>query len=474
MAEKDKNTKQPIIPYLNEAKKEDPWIPNAPFEILHKYGNQVKRFRQGKIITPVYDTLSACRCRQALSAHAVVEIAKTKLLEQNCGDHDHPSCDNSKDVELIFSLLDAAKKFSDHQFDLADKLLSKCILIVSSPSDNPVERAAKRFAEALRQRLNNERVIKIDLEASTTTFNLQETILKYQAVILASEQKLPSSQVTQFTAVQTILDNVGSTAKRIHLIDFGIRTGQHWPIIMQALAARKTCPLELLKITAVGSSGCRLDETGKRLSSFAESMNLPFLFRSIVSEMNELKRDSFDTKEDKDEVLAVYSALHLWSKLGFADHLTSFLRLVKELNPCVMVVTEIEACTNTPVLIDRFCGALSFTIASFDCLDVCLTGNSSIYRNIIEEVFFRGMIEKIMEENGERAHRHAKLGFWREMFKEFDFVEMDLSESSLYQARLLMKSNYSWRWSAMQMDGKGLVFEWKGTPLRSLSAWKNR
>jgi len=48
---------------------------------------------------------------------------------------------------------------------------------------------------------------------------------------------------------------------------------------MQALAERHDCPIELLKITAVGSTG--IEETGKRLANVAESLNLPFLFKPV-------------------------------------------------------------------------------------------------------------------------------------------------------------------------------------------------
>ncbi|KAI3459223.1 hypothetical protein Pfo_015886 [Paulownia fortunei] len=476
--ETTKNDKNPsIISYLGEAKKENPWIPQAPFEILNKYGSQVKRFRQGKIIRPISETTVGAFGCQELSAESIVKIAKMRLLlhtsqRTDAFDSVYPiishynlSCENLKDVELTFSLLNAAEKFSNQQFDCAEKLLSKCILF-SSPADNPVERAVKFFAEALHERVDIERG-KIDLER--TTFHLEESLLNYQPAILACEQKLPSSQVTQFTAVQAILDSVG-TARKIHLVDFGIRSGQHWSIMMQGLANRKNCPLELLKITAVGTSEDRLEETGKWLSSFAESMNLPFLFKTIVSEMKDLKKDSFDSEAN--EVVALYLGLRLWSQLAWPNHLKAFIQFVKKLNPCVMVVNEIEASTNTSIFIDRFHGALSFTISMFDCLETCLKGHT-VYRKIVEEVFFVDMIQNIITaEDEERAHRHAMIGFWRELFAEFNIVETELSDSSLYQASLLIKRNSSWHSCTLHMDGKCMIVGWKGTPLQSISAWK--
>ncbi|KAJ6952326.1 hypothetical protein NC653_041461 [Populus alba x Populus x berolinensis] len=50
-------------------------------------------------------------------------------------------------------------------------------------------------------------------------------------------------------------------------------------------------------------------------------------------------------------------------------------------------------------------------------------------------------------------------------------VETDLSSSSLYQAKLIVKKfNFASSFTP-DVDGKSLVFGWKGTPLHSLSAW---
>ncbi|KAK6122586.1 hypothetical protein DH2020_043669 [Rehmannia glutinosa] len=368
---------------------------------------------------------NAFSCQQ-LSAESIVQLAKMKLLEHTSQNtiELHPviypslpysnlSRQNLKDVQLTFDLLNAVEKFSDKQFDCAEKLLTKCILLSSSAdNNNPVERVVKLFAEALRERVEIERG-KIDLER--TTFNIEENVLSHQLIILECEQKLPSSQVTQFTAIQAILDSIGKSEK-IHLVDIGIKSGQHWPIMMEGLANRKTCKLDLLKITAVGTSKDRLEETGKRLSSFAKSMNLPFLFKTVVSEMKDLRKETILSQDD-DEFVALYSGIKLWSLLAWPNDLRTFLNFVKKLNPCVMVVNEVA-------------------------------------------------------EDEERGHRNAKIGFWRDLFAEFDIVETELSDSSLYQARLLIKRNPNWHSCTLHMDGKCMIVGWKGTPLQSISAWK--
>lgn len=54
---------------------------------------------------------------------------------------------------------------------------------------------------------------------------------------------------------------------------------------MQALATQSECPLELLKITAVGITSKHLiEETGKQLASVAQTMNLTFSFKVLMDQ----------------------------------------------------------------------------------------------------------------------------------------------------------------------------------------------
>ena len=95
--------------------------------------------------------------------------------------------------------------------------------------------------------------------------------------VIACYHALPFYQVAQFACIEAILNNFKSE-RRLHLIGFGIRSGAHWIILMQALANRGDCPLELLKITPIGTYKQMVDQTGKRLSSFAAEKHEVSLF----------------------------------------------------------------------------------------------------------------------------------------------------------------------------------------------------
>ncbi|KAL2519613.1 DELLA protein RGL3 [Abeliophyllum distichum] len=472
---KDKNTTR--ISYLVETKKDqNPCFPQESFEILSKYQSQVKRLNAEKINEPsapqtTNGTLTFSS-NPVASAECIMKVARMRLHEDCYSYSINPfksqsgiSEENSKDMELGLTLLIAAEKFSIQQFDTAEKLLRQCVLF-ASPCDSPVRRVVTYFAEALREMIDKKRG-RIDLERKLVDF--EESLVMFRSVFLSCEQKLPLTQISQFTGMQAILDSV-ALARKIHLVDFRIRSGSHWIILMQDLASRKDCPVELLKITAVGTSKNRLERTGKMLSSFAESLNLPFLFKTVISELNDLKEGFFEVEAE--EMVAVYLFMNLSAILAWPNHLERFMEFVKKLNPCVTVVVEMEANTNTPIFMDRFYEAIFLTSAIFDLLDACLKVDS-MYRKIVEETYFREMISSTITGEGEgRIQLFAKIDYWREFFARFDLVETELSQSSLYQANLMLKTSPCWSSVTLDMNGKSLIMGSNETPILSLSVWK--
>ncbi|KZV45433.1 hypothetical protein F511_41910 [Dorcoceras hygrometricum] len=198
-------------------------------------------------------------------------------------------------------------------------------------------------------------------------------------------------------------------------------------------------------------------------------MGLPLLYKPVVSEFKDVREASFDLETD--EVVTVYASVCLWTQLVTPSSLNDFMKCIKELDPSLMVVNEYEACTDTLNFIDRFYGSLIYAMTVFDCLENCLKGDP-LYWKIIEE-FLRGVIRNIITaEDEERIYWHAKIDFWRNLFAEFDMMEMELSDVCKYQAKLLLKSNSSWNNCTLDMEGKCLIVGWKGTPLQSISAWK--
>ncbi|PRQ56344.1 putative transcription factor GRAS family [Rosa chinensis] len=378
-----------------------------------------------------------------------------------------------KEVELAHLLLAFADKVGKQQYDRARKLQNLCHFL-SSSTGNTVQRVVYYFSKALRERTDREtgrNTSKGSESKDLLAMHLENTIACCPA-FFACFLKLPFYQVTQFAGIQAIVESVAS-AKRVHFIDLEIRSGGHCIVLMQALASRCEQPIEMLKVTAVGSgtaSRQKLEDTGKRLAQFAEALHLPFSFKiATVTDINNLNEDGFESEDG--EATAVYCCLMRSSMRTLPDCLESAITELRKLNPCLMVITEIEANLYSPVFEDRFNAAVFYYSAYFDCLDVCMD-NSSPYRRELEETFLAQQITNIIASEEERKFRHMKIDVWRSLFAKFGMVEAELSLSSLYQADLTAKQFACGKSCTLDMNGKCLTIGWKGTTILSLSSWK--
>ncbi|XP_050217783.1 DELLA protein RGL1-like [Mercurialis annua] len=415
---------------------------------------------------------------QELSTEEIMRIAGAKFLQFSCQTDQISaslyglSDEDSRKVALAETLLASVEKIENKQFDSARRLLQQCDIFSSGESGNPVERVVYYFAEALRDR--------IDIETGKKTLNgmgkqqsldIDDIMMTPNATTLVCHQVIPFCQISHFAGVQAIVDNVGE-AKKIHIIDLVIRNGAQWSVLMQALISRRNCSVELLKITAIAThSKDVVENTGKRLNSFAQTMNIPFLFKIImVSDFSELDENLIEKNDD--ETIAVFFQHLPRSLIAFPNRLDSMMNMIKNINPCVTVVVEIEANHNGPTFVNRFIETLFFYSAYFDCLDTFMQRDDE-NRMILESMYFGKGIKNILGTEGdERMVRNVKLDVWRVFFARFGMVETDLSCSSLFQANLIVERFECRNCCTLDKSGKSLILGWKGTPLHSLSAWK--
>ncbi|KAF5185742.1 Della protein gai1 [Thalictrum thalictroides] len=385
--------------------------------------------------------------------------------------------EETNDVELAHLLLASAEKIGNQQYDRASKMLTQCAYL-SSSTGSPVQRVSYYFAEALQERLNRE-TGRISFKGGKkgkqrmefgVPIDYEEGQMNPSSALLECHQKLPFCQVLQFPGVQAIVEGV-ALARKVHLVDLGLQTGIAWTILMQALAARHECPVELFKLTAVGTDDHETEETGRRLANFAESMGLPFSFKPIIlSNMADLKEDLFEITED--EAVAVYSPFVLRTMLTRSEHLDALMRVIRNLNPCIMVIKEIEAYHNSPSFFNRFIECLFFYSAFFDCLEACMDQNSQNRITTERHYFGHGIMNIVATEGEERTIRHVGIDVWRAFFARFGMVEIEFSHSSLYQANLIRKQFAYGSLCTLDMNKKCLTAGWKGTPLHTLSVWK--
>ncbi|KAI5650908.1 hypothetical protein M9H77_36913 [Catharanthus roseus] len=333
-----------------------------------------------------------------------------KIMNNSAVQSDLPP-EVSEDLVLVLLVQASAEMVAIGKFALARRLRCLCddeILVHGSP----VQRTVFYFARALKERIDQE------LEKDPSRMkakvrmpvDLEQTLISLKPSYMATQEELPFFLATGCTGVQSILDSV-TKQNKIHLIDFGINNGSHWTMMMQALAVQSESPLELLKITAVGTSKKMMKDIGKRLSSFSESLKIRFSFKMVISDLKELEEDLFELEAD--EAVVIYMALWVCTSLTWYGQLEGLMGLIKNLKHYLILVREVE----------------------------------------------------------ERIH-HERMDGWRAIFARYNIVEPELSPSSLSQASLLLKRSPQWSSCSLEMDEKCLILSWNETRMMSLSAWK--
>ncbi|XP_038706521.1 DELLA protein RGL1-like [Tripterygium wilfordii] len=461
-----------------ESKKENrnPY-PLAQLELLKSLGCGFKRLNGGRIIEPRCESICKKEPTSRLSTEKIMRVAGERFIQFSSQKVDvapvlsNPfdlsfsglSSEETEDVELADILLASAEKLGNQEFEHATRLLGHCFQL-SSNTGNPVQRLVYYFSEALCEKLDQQP----KSYGKKLLFNFNEAVT-HGPDLLGYFQEVPFSQIEQVAGIQAIVENVAE-AKKVHIIDLCIRGGVQWPLLMQALASRQECPLELLKITAVGTASRAMEDVGKRLTSFAKTMKLPFSYKIVaVADMLDLKEDHFEL--DSEETVAAYSMLYLWTLIALPDRLHSVMGVIRKINPCIIVVTEVESNNNSPVFVNRFIEALFFYGAYFDCLDACMERDDP-KRIAIELMFGKGIKNIVAAEGEDRRVRQVNIDVWRGFFSHFEMEEKNLSMSSLYQADMMVKRFSCGNSCTLDMNGKSLIIGWKGTPIHSLSVWK--
>nr|XP_043626004.1 DELLA protein RGL1-like [Erigeron canadensis] len=467
-----------------------PVYPERYHELLSSYQSKLKRFKD--IIAIVDDEKETeIESDGKLSTVDIIELAAEKFIKfstQKVNSNGYMtmftnpygsslfsglSIDDNREVELVFQLLTAAERVDRKQFEIASKFLARCGC-VASDDGTPVERLVFYLCEALQKRIGKETgimAVPTKLKKPPAVKETNPMAVQTNMTFLAVHQAIPFTQVMQFAGIQAIIDQVGMS-KKVHLIDIHIQSGIHWAALMQASSEKKS-QIELLKLTAFAtlSDIQKVGETGKRLEAFAATLNLPFVFKVLfLTDISNVEEQQFEVEDG--ETIAVYCQMILRRMIWRPEKLENLIRAIKTINPSIIVLVEVEANHNSTSFVKRFTETLFFYGAMFDSLEACMSRDDAHRAKVESNHLAVGMQNIVACEGDERNTRNVNIDTWRSFFMRFGMVEMDLSESCLHQANLVLQQFSCGSFCTLENNGKCLIVGWKGIPVHSLSTWK--
>eukprot|EP00252_Welwitschia_mirabilis_P015893 TRINITY_DN3527_c0_g1_i1.p1 TRINITY_DN3527_c0_g1~~TRINITY_DN3527_c0_g1_i1.p1 ORF type:complete len:762 (+),score=60.27 TRINITY_DN3527_c0_g1_i1:87-2288(+) len=383
------------------------------------------------------------------------EASREALLQaKTCG---NSSRNDEEGLHLLGLLLQCAEAVSTDNLDEASSILSQ-ITELSTPYGTSLQRVAAYFAEAMSARVVNSCLGLYSPIPQMPASHSQKIVTAFQVFNGIS----PLVKFSHFTANQAIQEAL-EREKRVHIIDLDIMQGLQWPGLFHILASRPGGAPHV-RITGIGTSLDALEATGKRLSDFARTLNLPFEFNAVAEKVGNI--DIEKLKSPNCEAVAVHWLHHSLYDVSGSDAKT--LRLLEKLNPRVITIVEQEL-SHEGSFLSRFVEALHYYSALFDSLGATYPQDSE-ERHVVEQQLLAREIKNILAVGGPSRTGELRFRNWKEQLKEAGFKPVSLSGNAATQASLLLGMLPCHGYSLVDDNG-ALKLGWKDLCLLTASAW---
>ncbi|XP_078178860.1 scarecrow-like protein 34 [Carex rostrata] len=393
-----------------------------------------------------------------------------KEASSNCKKKQVQICVHS---DLCTLLIHCSEAVAIYDLCRAQEVLSK-IRIQSSRNGNGIQRLASVLADALEARLAGVgREYYHGLIAKQVSIPDISILKAYHLYLNAA----PFARVSYGFSNHNIL-NAAKNARKLHVIDLGIRFGFQWPSLIQALAKREGGPPQL-RITGIDfpepgfRPAKRIKDMGRRFEEYARSFSVPFEYKAIASSQWELIHIE-DLNINDDEVVIVNSMLRFKKVKDESFEIDSqrnrVLKLIREIKPRVFIFSDV--CRSySPNFLTRFRQVLSTYSVFFDLLDTTIPrGNKE--RQLPENMLFvHEIINIIACEGSDWIERPETLKQWQRRSLRAGFEQLSVDPYIVKECNDLVRNFYDKQYF-IEEDENWLVEGWKGRVLFGVTAWK--
>ncbi|XP_015616386.2 scarecrow-like protein 9 [Oryza sativa Japonica Group] len=377
---------------------------------------------------------------------------------------------SSKVVDLRMLLIQCAQAMATDNQQSAGELLKKIKQHALATGD-AMQRVAHYFAKGLEARLAGSGK---HLYQNHVRMSLVEYLKVYKLYMAACCFK----KVALMFAAMTIMQAVQGK-KRLHIVDYGIRCGLHWPDLFRRLGSREDGPPEVrITIVDIPQPGFRpfqrIEAAGHCLSSCANEFRVPFRFQAVVAAKWETV-GAEDLHIEPDEVLVVND---LWSFSALMDESIFCdgpnprdvaLRNISKMQPDVFIQGIINGGYGASFL-SRFRGALLYYSALFDMLDATTPRESGLRLALEQNVLGPYALNAIACEGADLVERPEKYRQWQARNHRAGMQQLKLRPDIVDTIREEV-NKYHHKDFLLGEDGQWLLQGWMGRVLFAHSAW---
>ncbi|KAJ1262619.1 hypothetical protein BS78_09G122600 [Paspalum vaginatum] len=384
---------------------------------------------------------------------------------------------------------------------------------LASPSGDPMQRVAFAFAEALGHRA-------LGLQPGLSwALQLQVSRLPFREYTHKAQQWLnvlsPLLRITT-TAADHVIVAAMEAEKNVHVVDLGGASPKQWLILLRLFAARPG-GAPSLRLTVVSEHQDYLSSTGGLLTQEAVRLHVPFVFNPVQSHIDRFSAPDVKALGVEDgQALVITCTLQLHRLIAdmttvevpvpppaASDHqqgntaaaarkrkkpeqptapssqitkADALLRVLRDLSPKLVVLTEQEADHNGVLLWNRICNALDYYAALFNDLEAGGAPRESGDRAAVERLLLREEIMDIVARDGPlRRERHEKVARWALRMRAAGFeaskMSFDAFAETVKLAQEMSGNGIQRHYRVMKHDGNFIVYSGL-TPMFSVSAWQ--
>ncbi|PWA66692.1 scarecrow-like protein 30 [Artemisia annua] len=360
-------------------------------------------------------------------------------------------------VNVTKLLIQCSEKVAFNDAPGAVEIL-KMIRKYSSPNGSSTERKAHYFANAIEARICGKG---LEVYQAFSSVSADQMLKSYKAYITAC----PFHRMSNIYANKSIMKLVEGRDK-VHIIDFGILYGFQWPCIIHALSLRSGGPPQL-RITGIDfpqpgpQPTERVEETGHRLAEYAKRFNVPFQYKAIAKDWENVLVE--DLEINPEEILVVNCLYRMRNvpdeTLVESGPRNLVLKFIRELNPQMFVHGVLNGTFN------------STYFPLFDMFEATY-GREDKDREFFEQhVLGRDIVNVVACEGRSRVERPETYQKLQLKNSRNGFVQMPLDSDLVVEARAKVEKNYHKDFMVHQ-DNNWMWQGWKGKILYALSLWR--
>nr|AWJ68058.1 GRAS2 [Tamarix hispida] len=408
--------------------------------------------------------MGSVSCHRSPPSSAPVELAKPAIVVDS----------QETGVRLVHALMACARAVQNEDLKLADALVKQIGQLAVSQT-GAMRKVATYFAEALARRIYNVPPQQSSMDSACA-----------DVLQMHFYETCPYLKFAHITANEAILEAF-ATSSRVHVIDFSMKQGMQWPMLIQRLALRPGGPPSL-RLSGIGppqpDNADSLQDVGWKLAQFAKRIGVEFQYQGFVCEsLADLEPSMLDIKPSEYETLAVNSVFEFHRLLARPGAMEKVLSTIKAMKPKIVTVAEQEANHNGPEFLERFNEALHYYSTLFDSLEGRgggTGGNGGVEEQqnnqqdvVMTEMYLGTQICNVVAcEGAERVERHETLMQWRGRMESAGFDSVPLGSNAFKQVSML---------SGLFPQGDGyrveerngcLTLNWHTRPLIATSAWR--